>query len=592
VDAKLEVLAQNLAKITGWPFNVVMDALTHPATEKGKEVYALMKSITEGTYTANVNADTSAAVANVKNFADYASAQLIAVQSAYNEVAASAPTLAKYTQSLFPGARSAGSAPASIAAPTSAPVAQVAAPTQVKAKPSASPNLDGLANGYQKVQDAAQKAGDAGKKAGEDMANGIDDATNAANDYASRLKTGLQSAFDKQYAMVSAADAYHSALNSINKKREDELKQVQDLIAKQKELNNSRKEDLITARKAGIEKAISNKYGETDRAADYGQQEQTALDSAAAKQKDIEATKKQADEIQAGIGKLTGFSQAAIDNRAALRDLESKMLDMVSAYASTGASVEQVRAYAAKLTGQFRNDVVQIGFNRTAIANLQGNLSRYIGVVNSVPRVKATAVTANTSQANGAIQGVKNALNTLKDKQIFVRASYMGGLRAIPNATVAGGQQVYNVINPDGTVGRNKVYNKGGQVEGFASGGQIPGKAPSNPNIDNLMAQVDGKGLVQVRSEEFIMQQPAVDYWGLPFMNALNNMKMPQFNGGGSVGGFSGGSGPNGAMLVELTAEAIAAIQRMPPIILTTENRVIAQSANDGNMVLATQGAN
>jgi hypothetical protein len=106
------------------------------------------------------------------------------------------------------------------------------------------------------------------------------------------------------------------------------------------------------------------------------------------------------------------------------------------------------------------------------------------------------------------------------------------------------------------------------------------------------MAQVDGKGLVQVRSEEFIMQQPAVDYWGLPFMNALNNMKMPQFNGGGSVGGFSGGSGSNGAMLVELTAEAIAAIQRMPPIILTTENRVIAQSANDGNMVLATQGAN
>jgi hypothetical protein len=107
------------------------------------------------------------------------------------------------------------------------------------------------------------------------------------------------------------------------------------------------------------------------------------------------------------------------------------------------------------------------------------------------------------------------------------------------------------------------------------------------------MAQVDGKGLVQVRSEEFIMQQPAVDYWGLDMMNALNNMKMPAFNHGGSVGGLSAGSsGPNGAVLVELTAEAIAAIQRMPPIILTTENRVIAQSANDGNAVLATQGAN
>jgi hypothetical protein len=106
------------------------------------------------------------------------------------------------------------------------------------------------------------------------------------------------------------------------------------------------------------------------------------------------------------------------------------------------------------------------------------------------------------------------------------------------------------------------------------------------------MASVDGRGLVQVRSQEFIMQQPAVDYWGLPFMNAINNMKMPQFNGGGSVGGGRGGFGSGDAMLVELTAEAIAAIQRMPPIILTTENRVIAQAANDGNKVLATQGAN
>lgn len=585
---QVQSLAHSLAEITGIPYEVVLDALTNPANEKSKQVYDLLTSITNGTYVAPVNADTSAAITNVQNFLAYARTELAHLQTelnggvGYGDGEGSMGTAQKAQYAAL-------GAPQQISTPvtTSAPAPAIAAPVSV------APNLGGLANGYDKVRDAANKAGDAGKDAGKDMADGIDDASRAADDYANRLKTGLQSAFDKQYGMATAADAYHSALNAINKKREDELNQIQELIAKQKELNNSRKEDLVGARKAGIEKDISVKYGEVDRAADYAQQEQALLDSAAAKQKDIDVSKNQQQTIQDGIGKLTGFSQAAIDNRAALRDLESKMLDMISAYANTGASVEQVRAYAARLTGQFRADVTQLGYNRTAVANLQGNLSRYIGVVNSVPRTKATTVTANTSQANGAIAGVKNALATLKDKQVYVRASYMGGLRPIPGATVAGGQQVYNVINPDGTVGRNKVYNKGGQVEGFASGGQIPGKAPSNPNIDNLLAQVDGRGIVQVRSEEFIMQQPAVDYWGLDFMNALNNMKMPAFNGGGSLGaGSAGGSGSGGPVLVELTPENIAAIQRMPQIILTTENRVIAQSANDGNAILATQGAN
>ena len=84
------------------------------------------------------------------------------------------------------------------------------------------------------------------------------------------------------------------------------------------------------------------KYGEVDRAADYANQEQTALDAAAAKQKDIDANGKTVTSLQAGIGNFKGYSDAAIANREALRGLESKMLDMVSAYAATGASQQQV----------------------------------------------------------------------------------------------------------------------------------------------------------------------------------------------------------------------------------------------------------
>jgi hypothetical protein len=133
----------------------------------------------------------------------------------------------------------------------------------------------------------------------------------------------------------------------------------------------------------------------------------------------------------------------------------------------------------------------------------------------------------------------------------------------------------------------------GGIIPGFAGGGQIPGKAPSNLKHDNMMASVDGRGLVQVQSEEFIMQKRAVDFWGLDMMNALNNMKMPQFNTGGSFSGRGGsGSGSSGPMLVELTAENLQAILRLAErdIHLFADTEQLASSVNEGQRVLASKG--
>lgn len=498
-----------------------------------------------------------------------------------------------------PAPKAAPAMPSLPALPSSQPIDNSGMQDSTKANQDNTSSLGGLKNAYDDAAAAAQDAGDKGKKAGEDAANGIDEATRAADDYANRLSQGLQAAYDKQNGYNAAVDAYQSKLNEIKKKRQDELDKIQELIAKQKELNNAKNEDLTGARKAGIEKGISQKYGETDRAADYAQQEQDLLDSAAAKQKDIDVSKQQQQTIQDGIGKMDGFSQAAIDNRNDLRDLESKMLDVISAYAGTGASQDQVKAKAEQLTGQFKKDVTQLGINRGAVDTLKSRMQLYRDTVRSVPATKPTKVTADTGAAKGAIDGIKSSLRAIPpntNAKVTVTKetinTYKGAV--IPmNQYLKDGSPVYRVVTPDGHGTNLRIYNKGGQVQGFAGGGQIPGKAPSNPGVDNLMAQVDGKGLVRVRSKEFIVQQPAVDYWGLDFMNAINNMKMPQFNGGGSVGGGSrGGSGSGGAMLVELTAEAIAAIQRMPPIILTTENRVIAEAANAGNAILATQGAN
>jgi TP901 family phage tail tape measure protein len=602
---EIQKLARALAAITGIPYTTVVDALTNPAHEKAAELQALIQSITEGKYEVPVGANTEAAVQNVKNFADYARKQLAAVQAAYNNVAASAPTFAKYTKPFFKGVTGVTQSPMAPAA-TAPSVAQVAAPVQVKA--SSSPAFGSLVNGYDKVKAAAQKAGKAGKQAAEDMADGISDATRAANDYANRLKSGLQSAFDQQYGVTKATDEYHTALNAINKKREDEIAQVADLITKQKELNDARKEELINARKAGIEKNISMKYGEVDRAADYGAQETKALDAAAAKQKDIDANNKQLVSLRAGIGQLNGYSDAAIANRAALRDLESKMTDMVVAYANTGASVDQVRVYAQNLTGQFKTDVAQMGYNQTAVGNLQGSLERYIGVINRVPLVKPTKVEADTTDASNDIGGVQDQLDRAGQGVVIPVTADVGSFEwhvaeAIARAErnlqltladpVGTGSSIGGRQNGSMRGGAFRGGNVGAVMRGLKSGGMVPGRAPSNPNVDNLVARVDGKGQIGLRSEEFVMQQPAVKYWGSDFMNAVNNMQaLPHFNGGGSLGGSSSGGG-GGSMVVALDAETLAFLASLQQDIkLYADSKELASAVNKGNRQLVAEGMN
>jgi hypothetical protein len=304
--------------------------------------------------------------------------------------------------------------------------------------------------------------------------------------------------------------------------------------------------------------------------------------------------------LQAGIGQLEGYSQAAIENRAALRDLESKMLDMVVAYANTGASVDQVRNYAMGLTNQFKIDVAQMGYNQWAVAQLQGSLERYIGVVNSVPYHKPTTVTADVGTPTSGAMGAVNGFGAAADWAARPRTSVLTldtsaatrSLRHIEAQIRGGGtpeDPSMTAFEP-GTFSRRAA---GGPVPGFSGGGLIPGRAPANLKKDNLLAKVDGKGFVGLQSEEFVMKKRAVDFWGLDVMHALNNMKMPQFNAGGSIGGRGGsGSGSGGPMLVELTAENLQAILRLAdkPTLLFADTEQLASSVNEGQRILASKG--
>lgn len=614
LKAELEDIAGSLSVITGEPYHVVLDALTDPANEKAAEMQQYIVDIVNGKYVAPINSDTSAAIANVQNFATFAQQQLAAIQASYNAVAASAPTFAKYAKGAFKGVTGVtNSAPESIRrpeAPTiSAPVQRIAAPAQVGATAAPARALGNLGQGYDNVADKARKAGAAGNKAGKDAANGINEAAEAVNDYADRLRTGLTAAFDRQYGLQKATDEYYTQLNTINKRRQDELKTIADLVAKQKELNNARKGDLIAARKAQIEAAISDKYGEVDRAADYRQQAEEARLSAAEKQRNIDTALKEQQTLQAGIGKLTGYSQAAIDNREALRSLEAKSLDMVAAYAATGVSTDRVRAYAASLNLQWQRDVRQMGYNMGSVRNLTGSFQRYIAVINAVPRVKPTTVSANVGSGGvggggtGAI-GAVNAFNRAADYAARNRTTILNAkltpfaeseIRRLEKAGDMLGANSRRTANRYLSGNAYNTYATGGLVEGYASGGLIPGTPPSNPNVDNRMAKVDGKRNIMVRSGEYILSEPAVKRFGVDYLDAMNNLRIPRYNVGGAVPGSvpsSTGNIDNGPLLVELTPDNIRAILRLAdrPVDLYAGVEKLASTVAEGNAILASKG--
>ena len=162
------------------------------------------------------------------------------------------------------------------------------------------------------------------------------------------------------------------------------------------------------------------------------------------------------------------------------------------------------------------------------------------------------------------------------------------------NAQIAGGgtpeDPGMTAFRP-GTFSPMPAANMGGLV-GMYSGGMVPGTPPSNPRADNMMAKVDGKGLIKIRSREFIQPQEAVDYYGPAAMEAIRTMSMPKFNMGGSVSGGRGGSSSAGSSVVGLDAETLAFMAEIfkQEVRLYADSKELASSVNAGNRQLAAEG--
>ena len=158
-------------------------------------------------------------------------------------------------------------------------------------------------------------------------------------DFLSRLDKAMNSALNKFWQNQDAKDKYHAQLNSMRKTIEDAKKSIEDLGNEIWDLNNTLSEKENDLANQRYFQSVAKKYGDNSRVRDIQVDiDKTTKDIAdtkkqiADKQKDIQVTRD-------GMYALQGYTEAAINNRAALKALQSTMIDMINAYAASNEEI-------------------------------------------------------------------------------------------------------------------------------------------------------------------------------------------------------------------------------------------------------------
>lgn len=363
-------------------------------------------------------------------------------------------------------------------------------------------------------------------------------------DFLSRLKSALDKALTSWWRSTTAQDNYHKGLNSLRKDVENTTKKVSDLRKENEKLASDMRKNQQELHDAEFFHAVAVKYGDEERM----RSTQTDIDEA--KQKINEGQTKIADNdkeiatLQAGQFALKGYTEAAIANREALRSLQSQMIGLIEAYAAAGHSTQEIEAYTQSLKQQFIDQVTQLGFNQGEVTELAGAFDSLTGTIGQVPREVKEHVTDN-----GTVGTTQSAIDSLhadpvtvpvqpSQSQINVKihytideASYNAARAKVYPRTGGGGTVRDSHGRNLGTLYTGGLLSSANYLPGFAGGGLLPGRPPANPKADNLMA-TDGHGMFRVRSGEYVIRQPAVDFYGKGFMNALNTMQVPVSAGG------------------------------------------------------------
>jgi TP901 family phage tail tape measure protein len=410
-------------------------------------------------------------------------------------------------------------------------------------------------------------------------------------DFLSRLKSALDKALTSWWRSTTAQDNYRKGLNSLKKDVENTTKKVKDLRKENDKLASDMSKAQQDLHDAEFFRAVALKYGDEERA----QSLQVDIDDAKEKinegQNKISENNNEIATLQAGQYALKGYTEAAIANREALRSLQSQMVGLIEAYAAAGHSTQEIEAYTQSLKRQFIEQVTQLGFNRGEVTELAGAFDSLTGTIGQVPRdVKENVTdqgTIGTTQTgidgihgnqvtvpvNADTSQAYNQLNQLLTYSQYIQNAMSKGLTR---------GQAADAARYAGQAGQIRRRFMGGPIPGYAGGGLLPGRPPANPTTDNLLA-TNGHGLFKLRSGEYVISQPAVDFYGKGFMNALNTMQVPVASGGGYSAGVGDG-------LVTINPAQFNELVRAVSTTVMLNGRAISKNIDSNNVRSGNRG--
>lgn len=404
-------------------------------------------------------------------------------------------------------------------------------------------------------------------------------------DFLSRLDKAMNQALNRFWQNQDAQDKYHAQLNSMRKTIEDAKKSIEDLTNDIWDLNNtlSEKENDLANQK--YFQSVAKKYGDTSRVRDIQVDIDKTTKDISDTQKSIAEKTKEINKTREGMYALQGYTEAAINNRAALKALQATMIDMINAYAASGASTEQLTAYAAQLKQEFIAQATQMGFNQGEVATLSGAFDNLTRTIQAVPRVVDVDVSDNgTSDRTGAgISRMASNGGAGYTAPVTAQADTERAGKELSRLTKDRYVNVYvqaartgAALGALGAMGGFR-YAHGGRVPGLAGGGGMLGgrRRTGNWDADDMLGITSAGGVIGVQSGEYVMPRSSVDKYGPGMMEAI---RAGQYRPEVKVNQAPALSGP-----ITINPNQIHQLARAVSTVLNLDGRQVGAAVNNVN---------
>jgi hypothetical protein len=230
----------------------------------------------------------------------------------------------------------------------------------------------------------------------------------------------------------------------------------------------------------------------------------------------------------ASNGNLAGAAKAA---NAVIEVQRARFIAAQSAADQESGAAAQLAEKLFGIPGAVGTKISETGGDATKLKAEQvrdalGNIVGY----------KMVTIDTNAGTVAGEINGLQRVINNLTGKSVTIQTIRQEVVRGTVLATpFAGG-----AINDYVAAAKSKAT-----AAGFWGGGKLPGTPPSDPTVDNIPAVGPGGTPFRVRSNEWVISEPASKFYGDARMDAINNMTYPRLSpGAGSMTSAGGGSQP------------------------------------------------